>query len=338
MASSWGRLSWCALVIVVGLPLRWAGEEAMAGLAPIVETAPPDPEAVCASVEQGEMVHVFDTRAMPGPATYVNDHTLVQAKDGSWHLFGIFHREPIGEDSEIEFVHAVASEPEPALWSEGAFVPAPEPFTIALRADRSKGETHLWAPHVVEVDGRWVMVYQGGGPNDEHASIRIAESDDLYRWTRIGDVPLFEDFCAARDPMLVRRDDTWMLFYTRCDSTERRLSGVAFRSSRDLVQWTQPHMAAVLASRPATWNSAFSESPFVFERDGWHYLSVTSYPLGWDATIVYRSRAPYAFPDAPFTVVRGHAAEWLFDGSGRAFVTHAGPGQRGVWLSRVSGI
>ena len=40
-----------------------------------------------------------------------------------------------------------------------------------------------------------MMVYQGGGADDYHAAIRLAESDDLYRWTRVGHVPLFEDFC-----------------------------------------------------------------------------------------------------------------------------------------------
>ena len=97
-------------------------------------------------------------------------------------------------------------------------------------------------------------------------------------------------------------------------------------------------MAATFASLPPTSNSAYTESPFVFQRGRYHYLSVTAYPLAWDATLIYRSRAPYAFPDVPFTRIRAHAAEWVFDKSGSAFVTHAGPGQRGVWISRVSGI
>jgi hypothetical protein len=331
-------LAWGALIVLFALPLRFASEEAIAGGAPAVTIAPPDPEAACTTVSQGEMVHVFDTRAVPGPATYVNDHTLVQGPDRAWHLFGIFHREPMGDDGEVDFIHAVANEPDPGRWEEGAFVPAAAPFDIALRADRSLGETHLWAPHVVRDGDRWFMIYQGGGPDDYHASIRLAESTDLHRWSRVSGAPLFEDFCAARDPMLVRRDDVWVLHYTRCDSLARKISGVAFRTSRDLIHWTEPVMLAVSGDSVPTSNSAFTESPFVFERGGHHYLSVTAYPLAWDATLLYRSRAPLAFPDVPFTRLRAHAGEWIFDDEGRAWLTHAGPGQRGVWVSRITGI
>jgi hypothetical protein len=261
----------------------------------------------------------------------------VRAADGTWHLFGIFHAEPIGDDSEVDFVHAVADERDPARWGDGTFVPAPAPYMIALHADRSVGETHLWAPHVIAADGRWLMVYNGGGEGDDHASIRLAESDDLYRWTRTGRVPLFEDFCAARDPMLVRRGETWVLYYTRCESLSRKVSGVAYRQSRDLAHWTEPRMALVLGDSTVMSNSGYTESPFVFERGGFTYLSVTSYPVAWDATFVYRSRSPYAFPDAPFTRVRAHAAEWVATSGGRVFATHAGPGQRGVWISKIDG-
>jgi hypothetical protein len=283
------------------------------------------------------MVHVFDTTPLPGGPHYVNDHTLIQADDGSWHLFGIYHREPMGEDTEVDFIHAVAIEPDPARWGANAFEAAAPPYTIALHADRSLGETHVWAPHVVAAEGRYVMVYQGGGPDGDRASIRLAESDDLYRWTRISDVPLFEDICVARDPMLTRRGDAWALYYTRCASTSRRISGVAYRLSRNLVHWSEPRMVLTLDDTPALPNSGYTESPFVFERGGYYYLSVSSYPLAWDATMVYRSPVPFAFPNAVFTRLRSHAAEWIFDRAGRSYLTHAGPGQRGVWVSRVEG-
>jgi hypothetical protein len=97
-------------------------------------------------------------------------------------------------------------------------------------------------------------------------------------------------------------------------------------------------MGAVFGANPPTSNSAYSESPFVFDRGDYHYLSVTAYPLAWDATLLYRSRAPLAFPDVPFTRLRAHAAEWVEDERGGIFMSHAGPGQRGVWISRVRGI
>jgi hypothetical protein len=130
------------------------------------------------------------------------------------------------------------------------------------------------------------------------------------------------------------------VYYTRCRAKDARASGVAFRLSRDLVHWSAPAMALVLPFERD--DSGYTESPFVFRRDGWFYLSVTSYPIAWDATMVYRSRSPFAFPAEPIARLAAHAAEWVAEGDdferGRLFVTHAGPGQGGVWMSEVTGL
>ena len=341
MASSWGRLAGIgALVAVFTLP-RLRAPEALAGAAPSQSTAPADdldPSRICAVVEQGAMVQIFDTGSLVGGPHYVNDHTIVQGPGGEWHLFGIFNKEPMRDDLEVEFVHAVAAEHDPARWKAGSFEAAAPPYRIALHADRSLGELHMWAPHVVRSDGRYLMVYQTGGPDDDHASIRLAESDDLYRWTRVGRVPLFEDFCVARDPMLIRREGAWALYYTRCDSLTGRHSGVAYRLSHDLVHWSEARMALALEHAPASSNSGYTESPFVFERGGSYWLSVSAYPLAWDATLLYRSSVPSSFPEVPYTRLRSRAAEWVFGTRGELWLTHAGPGQRGVWMSPIDGI
>jgi hypothetical protein len=294
-----------------------------------------EPSPACAPLAHGAWIHLFDTASLAGGPWYVNDHTLVQSPDGVWHLFGIFHHEPVDGEAEVDFIHALSDEPDLATWKDGTFHAAPGELAIALTADRSLGETHLWAPHVVAAEGRWFMIYQGGGADGDHASIRLAESDDLYRWRRSSSLPLFEDFCVARDPMLVRRGPLWSLYYTRCDSKLRRLSGVAHRTSPDLLRWSEPTMVLTLGEATARPDSGYTESPFVFERGDYHYLSVTSYPIDWDTTLVYRSHDPCSFPDAPIGRLRAHAAEWLFDGRGQAYATHAGPGQRGVWISRI---
>lgn len=284
------------------------------------------------------MVHLFDTTSLPGGPYYVNDHTLVRGPDGAWHMFGIFHHEPFGDGAEVDFIHAVAREHDPARWGEGSFEAALEPYRIALHADVSAGETQLWAPHIVAWNGRYLMVYQGGGPDEDHRSIRLAESEDLYRWTRVGSVPMFEDFCEARDPMLVRREGAWALYYTRCESMAGRHSGVAYRLSHDLVHWSEPRMALTLERSTPMSNSGFTESPFVFEHGGSYWLSVSAYPLAWDATLLYRSSVPSSFPDAPYTRLRSRAAEWVFGNRGELWLTHAGPSQRGVWMSPVKGL
>lgn len=324
-----------ALLLIASLSDPAQVPEAHAGSAGL---PPLDPGAASVALEQGERVHVFDTSALAGGPYYVNDHTIVQGDDGTWHLFGIFHDEPKGSGAEVDLVHAVSGAREPARWKGGSFEVAPAPHRFALHARRELGETHLWAPHVVRAGDRWVMIYQAGGRDDYHASIRLAESRDLYAWTRIGRLPLFEDFCEARDPMLTRRGGEWLVYYTRCESIPHKASGVVFRVSPDLAHWSEPHVALSVRSSPETSNSAYTESPFVFERGGAFWLSVTAYPTDWAGTLLYRSSAPFAFSDVPATRLRAHAAEWVFGRDGAAFMTHAGPGQAGVWMSRVDGL
>ena len=97
-------------------------------------------------------------------------------------------------------------------------------------------------------------------------------------------------------------------------------------------------MALSLERQPAMANSGYTESPFVFERGGSYWLSVSAYPLAWDATLLYRSSVPSSFPDVPYTRLRARAAEWIFGNHGELWLTHAGPGQGGVWMSAIDGI
>jgi hypothetical protein len=282
------------------------------------------------ALSQSTFVHILDTGSVNGASWYVNDHTLVRGDDGVWHLFGIYHTDPFGSEDENQFVHATHAPAAPSALTEGSFKVEKDP---ALR--KAGGETHLWAPHVVKDGVRWVMVYQAGGPENNRAQIRLAESRDLTHWNRVG--TLFEDVCVARDPMLFKTADRWILYYTRCDSTWTKHSGVAYRTSTDLSNWSEPSMALILGGTPPMFNSGYTESPFVFEKDGWYYLSVTSYPVAWDATFLFRSRSPYSFSAPPVARLQAHAAEWIVEG-GDLYMTHCGAGQKGVWLSRISGL
>jgi hypothetical protein len=257
------------------------------------------------------MRQVLDVSRMPEGRHYVNDHTLIQGDDGAWNLYGIFHHEPFGPDYEYDFIHAVSSGA--PLGQAGGLAYR----GIALKRDGSLGETHIWAPHVARDGARYVMAFQSGGADNDIAQIRLAQSTDLTHWTRIGDQPLFTDICVARDPMLLRRGDLWVMYYTRCVDKVSRLSGVAYRTSLDLLQWSEPQMALHREGTPPLFNSGYTESPFVFEKDGWYYLSVTSYPVEWDASFVFRSRDPFHFPSTPFARVRSHAPEWVTDADGQ---------------------
>lgn len=59
----------------------------------------------------GNKRRLLDASAQ-GPASpdarhwYINDHTLVRAGDGRWHVFGIWHAEPADPLDERMFLHA----------------------------------------------------------------------------------------------------------------------------------------------------------------------------------------------------------------------------------------
>jgi hypothetical protein len=291
------------------------------------------PAVTTPEVRQGESYHILDTSQDDGVSHYVNDHTIIQGADGVWHLYGIYHADPFGPEQEFEFIHAEHEGP--------LFLPDHAQFKkvgIALERKPELGETHIWAPHAMRDGNRYVMVFQSGGYDNDHAQIRLAESTDLTNWQRVGDKPLFEDICVARDPMLRKSGDLWTLYYTRCADTVSHKSGVAYRTSRDLLHWSDPQMALVLGDTPSMFNSGYTESPFVFERGGWYYLSVTSYPVDWDATFIYRSRSPFSFPSQPYARLQSHAAEWVVDSLGNLLMTAAGAGQGGVWITPVTGL
>jgi hypothetical protein len=291
------------------------------------------------SLTQGPTEKIFDSVNIPGGPFYVNDHSLLQLPDGRWILTGIFNPDPYQPETERAFVLATAPGPGPARWYEAgapSFTRAPERFSIHALAD----ERWIWAPHVVrDRDGSLVMIFHVGAHDPDRSGFRIARSRDGSTWTR-QEGTLFEDICVARDPMLVRFGDLWVVYYTRCASIESRASGVAYRTSLDLVHWSPPAMALTLGAETAMHNSGHTESPFVFQRNGWFYLTITRYPVDYDATLVYRSRSPFLFAPHPIARLRAHAAEWVAEGGdfekGRLFFTHAGLG-KGPPLPHVRG-
>ena len=81
-------------------------------------------------------------------------------------MFGITHAEPAEPLDEKHLAHATA----PSLsgpWTK-------QPF--ALSADPWYSETHLWAPHVIEVDGPFDMFYAGGRIDNGSYRINLATS------------------------------------------------------------------------------------------------------------------------------------------------------------------
>jgi beta-fructofuranosidase len=152
-------------------------------------------------VEAGSFERIYDPSVGEAERWYLNDHSFVRAREGTWHLFGITHAEPANPHDEKHLAHATA----PALhgpWTK-------QPF--ALSADPSVRESVLWAPHAVEHGGRYWMFVCDGGPAPTEFRIQLATSDDCTRWTRHPENPLLVDGYEARDPMVLWLGDRFFI-------------------------------------------------------------------------------------------------------------------------------
>jgi len=276
-----------------------------------------------APFEVGAFTKVFDPSVGEGQAWYVNDHCFVRGGDGQWRLIGITHAEPANPLDEKHFLHAVA----PDLfgpWTKEA---------PALRADSSCGETHLWAPHILEHEGRYWMFYCAGGRSSAEYRIHLATSQDLASWERHAGNPLIVDGFDARDPMVLRLGSDWVLYYTATSAPDGGHHVVKCATSPDLLRWSQSR-EAFRHSKVGTYGGP-TESPFVVRRGDRFYLFVcTNDP--YNDTAVYESRNPFRWDESNLCGrFPAHAAEVVELADGRSFVSRCGWGQGGVYLARL---
>lgn len=289
----------------------------------------------------GDFRLVYDPSIGEAERWYVNDHTFVRGADGTWHLVGITHTEPAAPFDEVHLAHATA----PALlgpWTKRPF---------ALSADPAHGETHLWAPHIVDHDGRHWMFYCAGGSSPAEYRIHLAVSDDHgATWIRHAANPLVVDGYEARDPMVLRIGDRWVMYYTATSEPEGGRFVVAAVESDDLVTWTGRR---VVYQDPMSGTGAGpTESPFVVAHGGTYHLLIGPDwegllrskretgrydPAAYRRTRVLASADPLSFDlDGQVATVDAHAAEVVVDEQGGWWVSHCGWGQGGVFLAPLT--
>lgn len=259
----------------------------------------------------------------PGP-WYVNDHTLIRDEDGRWHVFGIWHPEPAAPLDETFFLHASADD----LASTGDVEWTVHPAVLHARPD--KGETHVWAPHVIRHDGRYWMFYCGGTADHTRYRIELATSTDLHVWEHDPDGPLFEDGYDARDPMVLRDGDRWLMYCTRTSTPAGGHHEVSVRTSHDLRHWSEPRVA--YRSEESGTHGGPTESPFVVRTtSGWVLFVCESGQ--YDRTLAYFSTDPLRFSDAGRIPVDldEHCAEIVMD-DGRTWITGGGWNRGGLTI------
>lgn len=328
-----------------------------------------------APFEVGEFKQIYSPVDNDGYPWWINDHSFMLDKSGTWHLVGITQKQPVNDlfqlalddvkirqlsdseraefDVEVaglmaeakatntpvfdnmgerQFAHATAKTLLQSPWKAEAY---------ALVVDEMKWQENvLWAPHIVEHDGLYYMFYTGGGDFEGGLfRMHLATSPDMWTWTRVETNPLFTDGFHARDPMVMKVDDEWIMYYTANSEPAGGNHIVAYRSSSDLVTWSERRTAF---TDPLIGKGGGStESPFVLRRGPYYYLFLAmrqAYKPGFYAyTEVFRSTDPRHWDiDDKVGKIDAHAAEVIRDSDGEWYVSHCGWYQGGVYLAHLN--
>ena len=276
-------------------------------------------------VYSGEFKKIYDPSVGENEKWYINDHTIIKGEDG-YHLFGITHEEPADPLNEKLCAHA---------FTKDILNTPMEKLPYPFASEESRGELHFWAPHVIKHENLYYMYYCGGSLEGHHNyQINLATSKDLYTWEKYENNPLFTDGVDARDPMIMRIDNKWVMYYT-CNSTpEGGNHCVAVKFSDDLLNWSDKKV--IFTSDKVGTFGGPCESPFVIKENGKYFLFIGpfgAYEGAYNDTAVYVSDDPFDFKKENLVGrIPSHAAEILII-DGKYYITRCGWGEGGVYLA-----
>lgn len=201
------------------------------------------------------------------PGARLKDHTLF-AYQGYYYIVSIKIDLPI-KDDRGEYTFAYARTKDLCTWEDLGIA-----LSFGARGDAD--EAYIWAPYVFQDGDTFYMFYTGVN----HAiaqSIMLATStnpSDPHSWVKQGVAfrPNHEGmvyggadvWSDARDPMVIRYDDTYFLYYTGRDVT----GGIVGVAMADSLRGPWRDLGAVLRTSA----TVIPESPFVLAYDGVFYL------------------------------------------------------------------
>jgi hypothetical protein len=231
------------------------------------------------------------------------DHHFFRDPEGVWHLWACVRCTSVGRI----LYHWDSPDFERTPWRDTGEI-------IRRNADSGEsvnpGDEFMQSPFFLEHEGVHYMFYGGGGvgrtePGSGDAQIPrfqicLMTSSDGRHWVRHrnenGLSRLFEGPGLTRDPCVVRIDGLWCLYYCGESAETGWKSSTFLRTSKDLLNWSEPKLVHFDAEdRFATASAKKAiECPFVLFRDGFYYLfrTVDYYER---ETHVFRSEDPEDF-------------------------------------------
>ncbi len=325
--------------------------------------------------EVGEFTRIYSPVDDAGDPWWINDHAFIRDHSGTWHLIGITQKQEPHEFFQLAFddaaIEAMSEEERTGFYAEVAalrakaetegvpifdnlrerqfahatsesLLQAPwEAQPFALVADQERWQENvLWAPHIVQQNGLYYMFYTGGGDFEGGMfRMHLATSPDLKSWTRSESNPLFIDGYHARDPMVLKVGDQWVMYYTANSDPAGGNHVVAYRTSKDLLNWSDREIA--FTDSTAGQGGGPTESPFVVRRGPYYYLFLSmrhGYVPGFYAdTGVFRSTDPFHWDlEDQVGSIDAHALEVIRDADGQWYISHCGWYQDGAYLAPLT--
>lgn len=242
-----------------------------------------------------------------------NDHCFVKHEEG-WHILGITHPRPDDFINDYEFGVLVHSDEDQLFhcFGKGSFKSLMytdsyiEEEHVLYPKERSDEAKPIHAPHVLEWDGSYQLVY---GPD----AIRVASTKDFYNFEPKG--ALFSAGETARDPnIFVDDDQTIYNIYAKENM-------VCYRTSMDFKTWSDEQIMYV-----NPYNNGTCESPFMIKREGYYYL----FWCMWDESCGCYDNRTFVFGHedinelincSPLTILDAHAPEIIIDEDGDYFIS-----------------
>jgi hypothetical protein len=231
------------------------------------------------------------------------DHHIVRGPDGVYHLWGCVRATSVGRI----LYHWESESLEASPW---------RPTGQIVRADKAYGESVdsgdevIQSPFFVQNNGVTFMFYGGGSTGERESGpagnpraryqICLMTSQDCHSWARHrgrdGTSRVFKGPGGTRDPFVIQIGDLWYLYYCAESEESRWRSTVFLRTSKDLLNWSDPRMVhhdrdgSFMGDTAKNW----VECPHVVYRDGYYYLlrTVDYYTA---ETHVFRSDDPADF-------------------------------------------
>jgi hypothetical protein len=274
---------------------------------------------------------------VPGPGHYMNDHTVIKGHDGKWHIIGINGG---GSGREVSFAHAIADSIDPPT----NVVQQPP---LAQYVDPNGKPLEAWAPYAMDVGGTIYLFYR----SNVGLALDVSADPNLRTWQRRTDIVAdhVDVPNCYRDPMVLPLGNTYVMYAPRLINGR---TTIMYFESTDLIHWTS--RTPVLTTSGTVVNPPWcsTESPFVFKRGAYYYLSSTVTDSGqatYHDTIIVRSTDPLSFGDYnggsttstgnPVTKIVAHAPEYVHDlSTDRWFITTCGWENRSVYPEAKHGV